>query len=96
MNCASNEYFKAAGTKALNAQVITPVFLEQKGDVAKTISFLAKKARGAMARYVIANRLTQADQLRGFDLLDYRYDAERSTDNKPTFVAARSVGSEVL
>ena len=70
--------------------MITPVFLEQKGDVAKTISFLAKKARGAMARYVIANRLTQPDQLREFDLLDYRYDAERSTDNKPTFVAVRA------
>ena len=90
VNCASNEYFKAAGTKALNAQVITPVFLEQKGDVAKTISFLAKKARGAMARYVISNRLTQANQLHGFDLLDYRYDAERSTENKPTFVAVRA------
>lgn len=90
VNCASNEYFKAAGTKALKAKVITPVFLEQKGEVAKTISFLAKRARGAMARYVITNRITAPEQLRGFDLLDYRYDAERSTDNKPTFVAVRA------
>ena len=90
VNCASNEYFKAAGTKALRAQVVTPVFLEQKGDVAKTISFLAKKARGAMARFVISNRLTQADQLQGFDQLGYRYDASRSSDAKPTFVAVRA------
>jgi cytoplasmic iron level regulating protein YaaA (DUF328/UPF0246 family) len=90
VNCASNEYFKAAGTKALSAQVVTPVFLEQKGDVVKTISFLAKKARGAMARYVISNRLTQADHLQGFDQLGYRYDAGRSSDGKPTFVAVRA------
>ena len=83
VNCASNEYFKAAGTKALKAKEITPVFLEQKGEVAKTISFLAKRARGAMARYVITNRITAPEQLRGFDLLDYRYDAERSTTISP-------------
>ena len=43
-----------------------------------------------MARYVITNRITAPEQLRGFDLLDYRYDAERSTDNKPAFVAVRA------
>ena len=43
-----------------------------------------------MARYVISNRLTQADQLQGFDQLGYRYDASRSSDGEPTFVAVRA------
>jgi cytoplasmic iron level regulating protein YaaA (DUF328/UPF0246 family) len=89
INCASNEYFKAAGTKALKAKVITPIFLEQKGDTAKTISFLAKKARGAMARYIVVNRLTKPEQMQDFDQHGYCFDTQRSTVDKPAFVAQR-------
>lgn len=89
INCASGEYFKAVAKKSLQAQVITPVFLEQKGDVAKTISFLAKKARGAMARYIVVNRLSEPQALQGFNELGYAFDSERSSGERPVFVAKR-------
>ncbi len=88
INCASQEYFGAVAPKALKLRVITPVFMEDKDDGKgpKMVSFFAKKARGAMARYVIQNRLTEAAQITSFDLGGYQWQADRSTAQKPVFV----------
>jgi len=50
VNCASQEYFGAADTKALKLNIVTPVFMEIKDDKPRIVSFFAKRARGAMAR----------------------------------------------
>jgi hypothetical protein len=86
INCASVEYFSAVDQKALNLPVITPVFLEEQDGQAKIISFWAKQARGAMARYVCMLHLTNPDDLRGFDLGGYRYNAGQSSAQKPVFM----------
>ena len=88
INCASQEYFGAVAPKALKLRVITPAFMEDKDDGKgpKIVSFFAKKARGAMARFVIQNRLTDPDALTGFDLGGYAYQPEHSTADKPVFV----------
>lgn len=86
LNCASTEYFTAANTRALKLRVITPVFLEDKDGEQKMVSFFAKRARGAMARFVIQNRLTDAAGLRDFDLGGYAYDSERSSADRPVFI----------
>ena len=39
VNLASNEYFKSVQPKNINAEIITPVFMDQKGDKYKIISF---------------------------------------------------------
>lgn len=85
VNLASGEYFKAVKQKALNACVITPVFKEIKEGKARVVSFMAKKARGMMTRYVIDNRLTDAEALKEFDVAGYKYDAEASTENEWIF-----------
>src|SRR5690606_35942270 len=71
VNLASNEYFKAIKPKALQARIITPQFLDRKGDQYKIVSFWAKKARGMMSAYIIRNRLTQPEQLKQFDVAGY-------------------------
>jgi cytoplasmic iron level regulating protein YaaA (DUF328/UPF0246 family) len=86
VNCASQEYFGAVDRDALRLRVITPVFMEEKAGTPKVVSFYAKKARGAMARFVIQNRLTDPDTLRDFDTGGYRYEAEMSTDDAPVFL----------
>jgi uncharacterized protein len=86
VNCASIEYFGAVDTTALTMPVITPVFLEEKNGEAKIVSFYAKKARGAMARFICENRLTDPDSLTGFDTGGYRFDAARSTPLSPVFI----------
>lgn len=85
LNCASQEYFGAVDRKALSLQVVTPTFLEDKPDGPKIVSFFAKQARGAMARFVLENRITDADDLRGFTAGGYAYDAARSTEDTPVF-----------
>jgi uncharacterized protein len=86
LNCASIEYFGAVQIKALRLRVITPVFLEERADGEKTISFLAKRARGAMARFVADHHLTDPQDLRGFTIAGYAFDASRSSHDRMIFV----------
>ena len=86
INCASQEYFGAVDAKALNLKVVTPQFLELKDGKAKIISFYAKKARGAMARFVVQNRLSDAAQIADFDVGGYVYQPKKSTPEAPVFL----------
>jgi cytoplasmic iron level regulating protein YaaA (DUF328/UPF0246 family) len=85
VNLASNEYFKAVKSKALNAEIYTPVFQDCKNGQYKVISFFAKKARGMMARYIIQNRLTDISQLKNFDAAGYRFSEQKSQGNELVF-----------
>lgn len=86
INCASQEYFGAADRKALKQRVITPTFMEIKDNKPRIVSFFAKRARGAMARFVVENRLTEADAIKGFDTGGYAYDADLSEGNRWVFL----------
>lgn len=86
VNCASQEYFGAADTKALKLRVITPVFMEVKDDRPRIVSFFAKRARGAMARHIIENRITTLDGVQGFGAGGYAYDPDLSEGDKLVFL----------
>ena len=86
INCASQEYFGAVDLKALKLKVVTPQFYDMKGGQPKIISFFAKKARGAMARYIVQNRLADPQDILGFDLGGYRYSEELSAPDRPAFL----------
>jgi len=86
VNCASQEYFGAVAPKALKLRVVTPVFMEDKDGTPKIVSFFAKKARGAMARYVIQNRLSDPGDLTGFETGGYAYRPDLSSEDQPVFV----------
>lgn len=86
INCASVEYFTAVDAKALALDVITPQFFEEKPDGPKIVSFFAKRARGAMARFIVERRLTDPAAIVDFDAGGYRYAAELSTPEKPAFL----------
>ncbi|PIE25276.1 MAG: hypothetical protein CSA60_01035 [Neptuniibacter caesariensis] len=86
INLASNEYFKAAKEKNIQARVITPAFKDWKNGQYKMISFYAKKARGLMARYIIQNRIEEPEQLKGFDLDGYRFAESMSEGDTWTFI----------
>ncbi len=85
VNCASNEYFNAIDTNNLSLKVITPIFMESKNGKEKIISFYAKNARGAMARFIIQNRLQSEEDLKKFDLDGYVYNDEKSSEGKLVF-----------
>ena len=95
INCASAEYFGAVDRHALRLKVITPVFLEDRDGDAKIISFWAKKARGAMARFIADHQLTNPQDICGFDVGGYRYDPAKSTSDSWVFSrSAPETGSE--
>ncbi len=86
VNCASQEYFGAVDAAALDLRVITPVFMEEKAGMPKIVSFYAKRARGAMARYMIQHRLSNPDALKDFDSGGYRYNADMSKGDNWVFL----------
>ncbi|CUH38811.1 hypothetical protein JSE7799_01528 [Jannaschia seosinensis] len=88
VNCASREYFAAADRPSLRLRVVTPTFLEDRPGGPKIVSFQAKRARGAMARFLLENRLSDPDDLRGFEAGGYRWQADRSTPDAPVFLRA--------
>ena len=86
MNLASNEYFKSVKVKAVNGRIVTPVFMDQKDDKYKIISFYAKKARGLMSAYIIKNRITDVELIKDFDSEGYAYNAAMSDADKWVFI----------
>ena len=90
VNLASNEYFKSVQPERLNARIVTPTFKEARNGDYKFISFTAKKARGLMSRYIIRNRLSDPEDLRGFDLEGYRYNAALSDADTPVFTRSKA------
>lgn len=91
LNLASNEYFSAVRPADIDARVITPRFLDEKNGNYKVISFFAKKARGAMAAWIVLNRVKSAKGLLAFDANGYHHDPERSTADEPVFIRAEGV-----
>lgn len=89
VNLASNEYFKAARAKSLKTRVITPAFKEIKDGEAKVIGMFAKQARGAMARFIIKNRIETPEGLQTFKEGGYAYKAKLSSADDLVFTRKR-------
>ena len=85
INLASIEYFKAVNRKALQARVIDCVFEEFKNDQYKVISFMAKRARGLMARYAVTHQAKTPKKLEDFDEEGYAFDASASQPDRLVF-----------
>lgn len=91
INLASDEYFKSVNPKKLNAEIIKPIFLDEKNGKYKVISFYAKKARGLMSRFIIQEKLTNKAQLKEFDLEGYQFNSAESENNTLVFKRTESM-----
>ncbi|MEZ7875361.1 MAG: peroxide stress protein YaaA [Polaribacter sp.] len=85
INLASAEYFRALPAKALKVPMITPVFKDLKNGQYKIVMTYAKKARGLMVRFIIENEINTIEQLKGFNVDNYRFSAEMSTETELLF-----------
>lgn len=87
LNLASDEYAKSVDQSALgDLNFVSPRFEEDRNGVRKVISFSAKRARGAMARWVLEKGHTQPGDLSGFDVGGYVFDKDASTPSRPVFL----------
>jgi cytoplasmic iron level regulating protein YaaA (DUF328/UPF0246 family) len=91
VNCASQEYFAAADRPALKLRVVTPVFMELRGGKAGIVSFHAKRARGAMARFIIENRIETPEALGQFTTGGYALDPDQSDGDRMVFLREHPV-----
>lgn len=85
LNLASNEYSKCISSYLTKKdRMITCIFgsLENEKVVQKGV--YAKMARGEMVRWMAERQVSDAEQLKEFDVEGYAFDAERSDDR--TFV----------
>lgn len=86
INLASNEYFKAIKPAELEADIITPVFKEQKNGTYKTIALYAKRARGMMANFIICQRIDTPEKLKTFAEAGYEYSEHLSSEKEWVFI----------
>ncbi|MDB3957918.1 peroxide stress protein YaaA [Opitutales bacterium] len=85
INLASLEYSKAAQLNKVDAQIISPVFKDEKNGKFKIISFYAKRARGLMANFLISNQIKKPEGLKRFAANGYVYSEDESTLESPVF-----------
>ncbi len=91
VNLASREYFGAVRTERLDARVVTPVFKDRtKAGAFKVLMFHAKRARGAMAAWIVRHRVADPDRLRDFDEDGYRFREDESTGDELVFRRAKA------
>ena len=86
INLASNEYFKAIDFQKIKNRIITPVFKEFKNGNCSIVMMYAKHARGAMARYLIQNAITDIEELKLYNIDGYSFDTNQSNENEWVFV----------
>ena len=87
VNLASKEY-SVCVSKYLpdNVRFITCVFGEEKGGKVIEKGTMCKMARGEMVRYMAENRIEDPQQIKAFERLNYRFDANRSNDKIFVFI----------
>lgn len=87
VNLASKEYSVCIGKHLPDhVRFITCVFGEEKDGKVIEKGTICKMARGEMVRYMAQNLITDPEQIQNFDLLNYHFDKNRSTDESFVFV----------
>ena len=93
LNLASKEY-SVCISKYLpeNVRYITCVFGEEKDGKIIEKGTMCKMARGEMVRYMAENQITNPEEIKHFDRLDYHFDANRSDNKMYVFIKDATQG----
>ncbi len=85
VNLASDEYFSAVDPKRLRSKVVTPVFQDVKDGKARSLFLFVKRARGALARWMVERRAERASDLKEAEFDGYVYTPAASTADRWVF-----------
>jgi cytoplasmic iron level regulating protein YaaA (DUF328/UPF0246 family) len=88
VNLASAEYSKVLDRKSLQRKMVTVVFKQPSKNGLKTIPIHSKRARGLMIHYAIINEVSNAEELKEFNLDGYSYQPGESTADLWLFIKA--------
>lgn len=94
LNLSSVEYSLTITRYAHNQSIITPKFLtiNQNSGIANSIAVHSKIARGALANWVIKNKITSPNKIINFSQLGYKYSKDLSTANQPVYICEKFEG----
>ena len=95
INLASKEY-SVCISKYLRPDIrfITCMFGEQKDGRIIEKGTMCKMARGEMVRYMAEKQLTDPEDIKAFDRLNYRFDPARSTEDCFVYVLNNELSTE--
>ncbi len=85
VNLASAEYSKAIRARNIQVPIINIFFKEKRGAALRTVAIHAKKARGALANYIIKNRVGHSTALLDFHYRGYVFAEDLSDDMNIVF-----------
>ena len=95
LNLASKEYSKAVESHLpQTVQFVTCTFGEWKNGKVIEKGTMCKMARGQMVRWLAENNVTKRADIRAFDQLGYRFQAELSTENHDVFIKQPEIPSD--
>ena len=86
VNLASEEYFSAIDKSKISNRIVKISFKENKGGQYKIVAIYAKRARGTMTNYIIKNKISKVEDLKKFNLNNYSYNEQLSSENELVFV----------
>ncbi len=86
INLASQEYSAAINPEKLIVPMIDIQFMEDRNGKLQFLSFIAKRSRGEMARFMIQQKITKSEELKDEDINGYQYRVDLSQPNKMVFV----------
>lgn len=90
LNLASKEYWTALGPRLRRGvRVVAVDFRDATPKGLRFNTFVAKKARGAMARFMCETRASTIEALHGFDYAGHVFDADASDADTLRFVRRR-------
>lgn len=85
INLASQEYTAAIDENAIHAKTIRCDFRELKNGKAVSVSTYAKLARGIMAKFIVAQKISSLAALKKFNLEGYNFNPSLSDDHTLMF-----------
>lgn len=91
VDVASGEYSKSVDFAALKSAGACEVVKCTFHDDGRVNSFLAKRARGLMARFIVKNKVEVTQDLQKFDYEGYTYSSTQSTSAEIVFERSKNV-----
>ena len=67
-------------------RIVQPLFYVRKGNSLKMQAVWAKTCRGAMTRFIMENRITNPEELKGFTYEGFAYDPDMGEADYPHFI----------
>ncbi len=86
-NLASKEYFSVINPDKLDCKVISFDFKKFKNNELSGIGMMIKKLRGAMAHYIIINKVIDIKNLKKFNAFSFKFLRYDSDNNKLLFAS---------